>query len=106
MAIITFREALRQALDEEMARDEKLFFSVKKWLNIMAHTRLVRDCWRSMEHSGNRYPISEEGFTVRSWSCTCGLRPVVEWMTFNFSLQAIDQVYSNAARCSICREVS
>jgi pyruvate dehydrogenase E1 component beta subunit len=44
-------------------------------------------------------PISEEGFTgLGIGASLAGLRPVVEWMTLNFSLQAIDQVYSNAAK--------
>ena len=44
-------------------------------------------------------PISEEGFTgIGIGAAMAGLRPIVEWMTFNFSLQAMDQVISNAAK--------
>lgn len=100
MAIITFREALNQAMDEEMARDDRVFlmgeevaeydgaYKVSKGLLAKYGPNRVRDT-----------PITELGFTgIGVGAAMAGLRPIVEWMTYNFGLLALDQVINNAAK--------
>jgi pyruvate dehydrogenase E1 component beta subunit len=100
MAVMTFREALNQAMDEEMARDERVFlmgeevaeydgaYKVSKGLLAKYGPNRVRDT-----------PITELGFTgIGVGAAMAGLRPIVEWMTFNFGLLALDQVINNAAK--------
>lgn len=100
MAELTVRDALNEALDEEMARDDAVFligeeiaeyngaYKISKGLLEKYGERRVRDT-----------PISELGFTgLGVGAALVGLRPVVEWMTLNFSLLAIDQVINNAAK--------
>lgn len=100
MPVITYREALNQALDEEMARDESVFligeevgeyngaYKVSKGLLDKYGPRRVIDT-----------PITELGFTgIGVGAAMAGLRPVVEWMTHNFALLALDQVVNNAAK--------
>jgi len=100
MSVMTFREALGRALDEEMARDERVFlmgeevgeydgaYKVSKGLLAKYGARRVRDT-----------PIAELGFTGAGvGAALAGLRPVVEWMTHNFALLAMDQVINEAAK--------
>jgi pyruvate dehydrogenase E1 component beta subunit len=97
MAIITFREALNQAMDEEMARDDRVFLmgeevaeydGASKGLLAKYGPNRVRDT-----------PITELGFSgIGVGAAMAGLRPIVEWMTFNFGLLALDQVINNAAK--------
>jgi pyruvate dehydrogenase E1 component beta subunit len=100
MAVITYREALNRALDEEMARDSRVFlmgeevgeydgaYKVSKGLLAKYGQDRVRDT-----------PIAELGFTGAGvGAAIAGLRPVVEWMTHNFALLAIDQVVNEAAK--------
>ncbi len=100
MPEIQMRDAIRQAMDEEMARDEKVFllgeevgeyngaYKVSKGLLDKYGDKRVLDT-----------PIAELGFTgIATGAATVGLRPIVEWMTFNFSLLALDQVVNNAAK--------
>lgn len=100
MPEIQMRDAIRQAMDEEMARDESVFllgeevgeyngaYKVSKGLLEKYGAKRVRDT-----------PIAELGFTgLAVGAAQVGLRPIVEWMTFNFSLLALDQVVNNAAK--------
>jgi len=100
MAIITMREALRQALDEEMARDPTVIlmgeevgqydgaYKVSKGLLAKYGPDRVIDT-----------PITELGFTgLAVGAAMGGLRPIVEWMTIQFGLLAIDQLINNAAK--------
>ena len=100
MSELTYREALRQAMDEEMARDERVFlmgeevaeydgaYKVSQGLLAKYGPRRVIDT-----------PITEESFTgVGIGAAMLGLRPIVEWMTFNFAMQAMDQIINNAAK--------
>ena len=100
MALISFREALRQALDEEMARDADVILlgeEVADYNGAYKVSQGLLDKYGSYRVIDT--PISEEGFTgVGIGAAIAGLRPVVEWMTINFSLQAMDQVYNNAAK--------
>ena len=100
MAIITYREALNQALREEMSRDDRVFlmgeevgvyngaYKVSKGLLEEFGENRVVDC-----------PIAELGFSgVGVGAAMAGLRPVIEFMTWNFALLAIDQVVNSAAK--------
>ncbi|HET6451405.1 MAG TPA: pyruvate dehydrogenase complex E1 component subunit beta, partial [Spirochaetia bacterium] len=100
MSTLTFREALRQALDEEMARDDSVILLGEE---VGQYNGAYKVSQGLLEKYGPERvmdtPISEEGFTgIGIGAAMAGLRPVVEWMTFNFSLQAMDQVISNAAK--------
>ena len=100
MALITVREALRQALDEEMAADENVILMGEEVAQYDGAYKVSQGLW---EKYGDKRvidtPISEEGFTgLGIGAAMTGLRPVVEWMTFNFSLMAFDQVINNAAK--------
>jgi pyruvate dehydrogenase E1 component beta subunit len=100
MPEIMFREALRQAMDEEMARDESVILfgeEVAEYNGAYKVTQGLLDKYGSERVKDT--PISEEGFTgVGVGAAMAGLRPIVEWMTFNFSLMAYDQIVSNAAK--------
>ena len=100
MPIITYREALRQAMDEEMARDEHVILLGEEVAEYNGAYKVSQGLWE--KYGSSRVidtPITEEGFTgVGIGAATAGLRPIVEWMTFNFSLMAIDQVINNAAK--------
>ncbi|MFQ3547274.1 MAG: pyruvate dehydrogenase complex E1 component subunit beta [Termitinemataceae bacterium] len=100
MAILTYREALNRALDEEMSRDSTVFlmgeevaeydgaYKVSKGLLAKYGPKRVIDT-----------PITELGFTgLGVGAAQVGLRPVIEWMTHNFALLALDQVVNNAAK--------
>ncbi|MBW8034234.1 MAG: pyruvate dehydrogenase complex E1 component subunit beta [Planctomycetes bacterium] len=100
MPEITYREALNQAIDEEMARDDRVFL-------IGEEVALYNGAYKVSRGLYDKYgekrvidtPITEGGFTgIGIGAAMAGLRPVVEWMTFNFSIQALDQVINNAAK--------
>lgn len=100
MAEITYREAVRAAIDEEMERDERVILLGEE---VARYNGAYKVSQGLLEKYGDRRvidtPITEEGFTgIGVGAALGGLRPVVEWMTFNFSLQALDQVYNNAAK--------
>jgi len=100
MAVITVREALRQALDEEMARDENVILMGEEVAQYNGAYKVSQGLWE--KYGDLRVmdtPISEEGFTgLGIGAAMTGLRPVVEWMTLNFALMAFDQVINNAAK--------
>lgn len=100
MSLITVREALRAAMDEEMARDDSVILLGEE---VGQYNGAYKVSQGLLEKYGpDRVidtPISEEGFTgIGIGAAMAGLRPIVEWMTFNFSLQAMDQIISNAAK--------
>lgn len=100
MAEISIREALNQALDEEMTRDDRVFLlgeEVGEYNGAYKVSRGLLDKYGVPRVLDT--PIAELGFTgLAVGAATVGLRPVVEWMTFNFSLLALDQVINNAAK--------
>ncbi len=100
MAVITYREALRQAMDEEMARDDRVFLMGEEVAQYNGAYKVSQGLWE--KYGDLRVvdtPITEEGFTgMGVGAAMVGLRPIVEWMTFNFALMAYDQVVSNAAK--------
>ena len=100
MSVMTFREALRAAIDEEMARDDAVILLGEE---VGQYNGAYKVSQGLLEKYGPERvidtPISEEGFTgIGIGAAMAGLRPIVEWMTLNFSLQAFDQVISNAAK--------
>jgi pyruvate dehydrogenase E1 component beta subunit len=100
MREIQFREALREAMSEEMRRDDKVFImgeEVAEYNGAYKVTQGMLD-----EFGPDRVidtPIAELGFAgIGVGAAMNGLRPIVEFMTFNFSLVAIDQIINGAAK--------
>ena len=96
----TVREALRDAMAEEMRKDERVFVmgeEVAEYQGAYKVTQGLLD-----EFSNKRVidtPITEHGFAGLGVGAAFGeLRPVIEFMTFNFSMQAIDQIINSAAK--------
>ena len=100
MPEISIREALRQAIDEEMERDEDVILLGEEVAEYNGAYKVTQGLLS--KYGADRVkdtPISEEGFTgVGVGAAMAGLRPIVEWMTYNFSLMAFDQIVSNAAK--------
>ena len=92
--IVEMREALRQALDEEMARDERVFImgeEVAEYNGAYKVTKGMLAKWGP--HRVIDTPIAEEGFAgIGIGAAMTGLRPVIEFMSFNFSFVAADQI--------------
>src|SRR5262245_34317645 len=100
MQLVEFREALRQAMDEEMARDERVFIMGEEVAEYNGAYKVTKGC---LEKWGPKRvidtPIAELGFAgLAVGASMTGLRPVVEFMSFNFSFVACDQIISNAAK--------
>lgn len=98
--MIEMREALRQAIDEEMERDERVFImgeEVAEYNGAYKVTKGMLDKWGPRRVIDT--PISESGFSgLGIGAAMTGLRPIVEFMSFNFSFVAADQIISNAAK--------
>jgi pyruvate dehydrogenase E1 component subunit beta len=98
--IVEIREALRQAIDEEMTRDERVFIlgeEVAEYNGAYKVTKGMLDKWGPGRVIDT--PISELGFGgLAIGSAMCGLRPIVEYMSFNFSFVGCDQIISNAIK--------
>jgi pyruvate dehydrogenase E1 component beta subunit len=100
MAVTTYREALNQALREEMRRDPRVFVIGEE---VGLYDGAYKVTQGLLKEFGPKRvvdtPICESGFTgVGIGAAMVGLRPVVEMMTFNFSLVAIDQIVNTAAK--------
>lgn len=97
---VELREALRQALDEEMARDSTVFIlgeEVGEYNGAYKVTKGMLAKWGKERVLDT--PISELGFAgLGIGAAMTGLRPVVEFMSWNFSFVAFDQIISNAAK--------
>ncbi|MCY4460111.1 MAG: pyruvate dehydrogenase complex E1 component subunit beta [Albidovulum sp.] len=96
----TVREALRDAMAEEMRRDEKVFLMGEEVAQYQGAYKISQGL---LEEFGERRvvdtPITEHGFTgLGVGAAFGGLRPIVEFMTFNFAMQAIDQIINSAAK--------
>ncbi|MES2198873.1 MAG: pyruvate dehydrogenase complex E1 component subunit beta [Chlamydiota bacterium] len=100
MQVIELREAIRQALDEEMQRDPAVYImgeEVAEYNGAYKVTKGMLDKWGPTRVIDT--PISELGFAgLAIGSAMTGLRPVVEFMSFNFSFVALDQIISNAIK--------
>src|SRR5262249_27309424 len=98
--ILTFREALREAMVEEMERDEAIFLMGEE---VGHYNGAYKVSEGMLERFGERRvidtPIAETGFAgVWIGAAMVGLRPIIEFMTWNFSLPAYDQLVNNAAK--------
>ncbi len=100
MAVLTYREALNQALREEMARDPDVFLMGEEVAEYDGAYKVSRGLLK--EFGPLRVvdtPIAELGFAgIGVGAAMVGLRPVIEFMTWNFALLAIDQVVNSAAK--------
>jgi pyruvate dehydrogenase E1 component beta subunit len=100
MREIQFREALREAMTEEMRRDKSVFLMGEE---VAEYNGAYKVSQGMLEEFGAERvldtPISELGFAgIGAGAAMNGLRPIIEFMTFNFSLVAIDQVINSAAK--------
>lgn len=98
--IVEIREALRQAIDEEMTRDSRIFIlgeEVAEYNGAYKVTKGLLDKWGPERVIDT--PIAENGFAgLAIGAAQTGLRPIVEFMSWNFSFVAFDQLVSNAAK--------
>lgn len=99
MAEMTYREAVRQAIDEEMERDERVFLMGEEVARYNGAYKVSMGLWE--KYGDMRVvdtPITEAGFAgVGIGAAMAGLRPIVEFMTWNFAFLAMDQIVNNAA---------
>jgi len=97
---VEIREAIRQAIDEEMTRDEAVFVigeEVAEYNGAYKVTKGMLDKWGPDRIIDT--PISELGFGgLAVGAALCGLRPIVEYMSFNFTFVGCDQIISNAIK--------
>ncbi|HRI69951.1 MAG TPA: pyruvate dehydrogenase complex E1 component subunit beta [Polyangium sp.] len=100
MTVLRYREALRAAMTEEMERDERVYLVGEE---VGAYQGAYKVTEGMLERFGPKRvidsPITESGFTGLSiGAAMVGLRPIVEFMTWNFSAVAFDQILNNAAK--------
>ncbi|XP_013407526.1 pyruvate dehydrogenase E1 component subunit beta, mitochondrial isoform X1 [Lingula anatina] len=97
---LTVREALNAAIKEEVERDERVFLMGEEVAMYDGAYKISKNLWK--EFGDKRIidtPITEMGFAgIAVGAAMAGLRPICEFMTFNFSMQAIDQVINSAAK--------
>ncbi len=99
-AEVTVREALRDAMAEEMRRDERVFLMGEEVAEYQGAYKVSQGL---LDEFGARRvidtPITEHGFAgLGTGAAFAGLRPIVEFMTFNFAMQAIDHIINSAAK--------
>ncbi|WP_439630995.1 pyruvate dehydrogenase complex E1 component subunit beta [Shinella sp.] len=100
MVMTTVREALRDAMAEEMRRDADVFVMGEEVAEYQGAYKITQGL---LQEFGDRRvidtPITEHGFAgVGVGAAMTGLKPIVEFMTFNFAMQAIDQIINSAAK--------
>ena len=100
MVKITVRDALRDAMAEEMRRDDKVFLMGEEVAQYQGAYKVSRGL---LEEFGDRRvidtPITEMGFAgIGSGAAMAGLKPIIEFMTFNFAMQAIDHIINSSAK--------
>ncbi|MGZ8313208.1 MAG: pyruvate dehydrogenase complex E1 component subunit beta [Allosphingosinicella sp.] len=100
MVRTTVREALRDAMAEEMRRDDRVFVMGEEVAEYQGAYKVTQGL---LEEFGDRRvidtPITEYGFAgVGTGAAMGGLRPIIEFMTFNFAMQAIDHIINSAAK--------
>ncbi len=100
LAKVTVRDALRDAMAEEMRRDPDVFLMGEEVAQYQGAYKVSRDLLQ--EFGDQRVidtPITEHGFAgLGVGAAMSGLKPIVEFMTFNFAMQAIDQIINSAAK--------
>lgn len=99
-ATVTVREALRDAMAEEMRRDDRVFVMGEEVAEYQGAYKVTQGL---LDEFGPRRvidtPITEYGFAgIGTGAAMGGLRPVIEFMTFNFAMQAIDHIINSAAK--------
>ena len=97
---LTVREALRDAMAEEMRRDDKVFVMGEEVAEYQGAYKVTQGL---LQEFGDRRvidtPITEHGFAgLGVGAAFHGLKPIVEFMTFNFAMQAIDHIINSAAK--------
>jgi len=97
---ITVRDALRDAMAEEMRRDDRVFLMGEEVAQYQGAYKVSRDL---LQEFGDKRvidtPITEHGFAgLGVGAAMAGLKPIVEFMTWNFAMQAIDQIINSAAK--------
>ncbi len=100
MKTIQFRQAIAEAMTEEMRRDETIYLMGEE---VAEYNGAYKASKGMLDEFGEKRvidtPISEAGFTgVGVGSTMTGARPIIEYMTFNFALVGIDQIINNAAK--------
>jgi pyruvate dehydrogenase E1 component beta subunit len=100
MVTMTMREALRDAMAEEMRRDEDVFVIGEEVAEYQGAYKVTQGL---LQEFGDRRvidtPITEHGFAgLGIGAAFAGLKPIVEFMTFNFAMQAMDQIVNSAAK--------
>jgi pyruvate dehydrogenase E1 component beta subunit len=100
MQTVTLREALRDAMAEEMRRDDRVFVMGEEVAEYQGAYKVTQGL---LDEFGSRRvidtPITEYGFAgVGTGAAMGGLRPIIEFMTFNFAMQAIDHIINSAAK--------
>jgi pyruvate dehydrogenase E1 component beta subunit len=100
MKTVTVREALRDAMAEEMRRDERVFVMGEEVAEYQGAYKVTQGL---LDEFGPKRvidtPITEYGFAgIGTGAAMGGLRPIVEFMTFNFAMQAIDHIINSAAK--------
>ena len=100
MMRITVRDALRDAMAEEMRRDDAVFLMGEEVAQYQGAYKVSRDL---LAEFGDRRvidtPITEHGFAgLGVGAAMAGLKPIIEFMTWNFAMQAIDQIINSAAK--------
>ena len=97
---VTMRQAIRDTIAEEMRKDKNIFVLGEEVAQYQGAYRVTQGLLDEFSHKRIiDTPISEQGFTgFAVGSAFRGLRPIVEFMTFNFSMQAIDQIINSAAK--------
>ena len=100
MKTMTVREALNEAMAEEMERDENVFLMGEEVAEYQGAYKISQGL---LDKFGDKRvidtPITEHGFTgIAVGAAFGGLKPIVEFMTFNFAMQAIDQIINSAAK--------
>lgn len=97
---MTVRDALNAAIDEEMERDERVFVLGEEVAQYDGAYKVTRGLWK--KYGDKRVidtPITEMGFAgIATGAAMAGLRPICEFMTFNFAMQAIDQIINSAGK--------
>jgi len=94
------RDALNSAMDEELARDERVFVMGEEVAQYDGAYKVTRGLWKKYgDKRVKDTPITEMGFAgIATGAAMAGLRPICEFMTFNFAMQAIDQVINSAGK--------
>jgi pyruvate dehydrogenase E1 component beta subunit len=100
VATVTMREALRDAMAEEMRRDDLVFIMGEEVAEYQGAYKITQGL---LQEFGDKRvidtPITEQGFAgIGIGAALGGLKPIVEFMTFNFAMQAIDQIINSAAK--------